>query len=71
MPKTYTTVQGDTWDIISLKAYGSSSFTNYIFEANPKYKKVMIFGAGSVLTIPDITEAERNKSILPPWVKKS
>lgn len=71
MPKTYTTVQGDTWDIISLKNYESELFTDRLTEANQEHRKTLIFGAGSVLVIPDVSTDQRRAANLPPWVKKS
>lgn len=69
MPKTYKTVQGDTWDIISFKQYGSELFTKELVEANPTQRNTMIFGAGTSLTIPDITTEQRQQTNAPPWRK--
>lgn len=71
MPKTYKTVQGDTWDIISFKQYGSELYTKQLVEANPTQRKTLIFGAGTLLTIPDITPAEQLQTNAPPWRRSS
>lgn len=67
MSKTYRTVQGDTWDMISLNQYGSELFTKDLVEANPTYRKTLVFGAGTTLVIPDVSAQQRQQSIAPPW----
>lgn len=67
MAKTYTTVQGDTWDIISLKNYGSELFTDKLVSANLTHRSVGIFGSGTVLNIPTVTEIQKQQTNLPPW----
>ena len=39
----YTTIQGDTWDIISLKQYGSEMYVTNLIEANSKHRKNYLF----------------------------
>ena len=51
--KKYTTIEGDTWDLILL------------MEANTAHIHTVVFSAGIVLTIPEIT-APLPES-LPPW----
>ncbi len=65
--KTYTTVQGDTWDLISLNQYGSELFTAPLLAANFIYRTVLVFGAGTVLTIPEVTTTDLETTDLPPW----
>lgn len=65
--KAYTTVQGDTWDLISLNQYGSELFTDNLVSANFNYRDVLIFGAGTSLVIPEVTEIELETTNLPPW----
>lgn len=67
MANTYTTVQGDTWDSISLNQYGSELFTAKLVAANINHRAVLIFGAGTVLSIPEIEETQLETSDLPPW----
>lgn len=62
---TYTTILGDTWDIIALKTLGSEMYLSEIIKANIHYADVITFSAGVVLDIP-----ERSPEIdggLPPW----
>lgn len=65
MPKTYTTVQGDCWDGIAKRLYGTEAATNVLLEANQDYNDITVFSAGVVLTVPEY-EAPRT-NLLPPW----
>ena len=62
---TYTTVSGDTWDIVAYKAYGNEMNMDTLIKANIEYKDTYIFPAGVVLTLPEI-ELTVSES-LPPW----
>ena len=62
---TYTTVSGDTWDIVANKAYGNEMYMDTLIKANIEYKDTYIFPAGVVLTLPEI-ELTVSES-LPPW----
>lgn len=66
---TYTTKQGDLWDLISYQQLGSSKYTERLINANRAYVSTVIFKAGVVLTLPTITEETRTAK-LPPWRKK-
>ena len=62
---TYTTVSGDTWDIVAYKAYGNEMYMDTLIKANIEYKDTYIIPAGVVLTLPEI-ELTVSES-LPPW----
>lgn len=63
--KTYMTVQGDTWDLISYKLFGDEKYMRYLIEANWDYADVLVFSSGTVLTVPDLpNEPEED---LPFW----
>ena len=62
---TYTTVSGDTWDIVAYKAYGNEMYMDTLIKANIEYKDTYIFPAGVVLTLPEI-ELTVSES-LQPW----
>lgn len=65
---TITTVSGDTWDILSKKAYGTEMFMDVLMRANITHRKAVIFPAGVVLTVPAVdTAAIENATNLPPW----
>lgn len=63
----YTTSQGDTWDMIAFSVYGSHGYTSMLIEANPDYINIVIFGAGIVLTVPEISTAQQISALAPPW----
>lgn len=52
----YTTVQGDTWDIIAKKVYGDEKHAGYLMENNRLLLDYMIFPGGITLDIPELTE---------------
>ncbi len=61
----YTTVQGDMWDSIAKKLYGSETVMNVLLEANQQYNCVVVFGAGIVLDVPEYSAPKPD--LLPPW----
>lgn len=65
---TYTTISGDTWDMIAYKCYGSGKemLADKIMAANQLALDYFIFPAGVALTIPELTEEDT--SGLPPWM---
>ncbi len=66
MSKTYTTIQGDTWDMIAYKTLGAEHYMKQLIEANPQYLEVFAFASGVEITIPDISD-EEDQSLLPIW----
>lgn len=54
--RTYTTIQGDMWDSISLKIYGNEKYIDRLMEANFRYREEAVFSAGVVLNIPEIED---------------
>lgn len=69
MVRTYRTVQGDMWDSIAYAQLGSTSHTDKLINANPKYLDYYIFPAGITLVLPEVEEAA-SESSLPPWKRK-
>lgn len=65
MSKTYTTVQGDMWDMIAYKQMGSVDYTDDLMDANLSLIGYYSFPAGIVLTIPDVPEPVAYT--MPPW----
>lgn len=61
----YTTILGDTWDLISHKVYGDSNIHSLIKSANPKYSNVFIFQSGVVLNIPKFEKTETSEGRAP------
>jgi phage tail protein X len=61
----YTTMHGDTFDILALDAYNDEFKSRLIIQANPQYANVLIFDEGVKLRIP-IIDAQAAET-LPPW----
>ena len=64
----YRTVQGDTWDVVSLKNYSDEGFVGMLIQANPGYRDTVFFTAGAELQIPPKPPIS-DVSNLPPWVR--
>ncbi len=65
MPSTYTTTQGDMWDLIAKKVYGTELALNVLLAANLKHINTAVFSGGVVLALP--TYSAPKSSTLPPW----
>lgn len=52
MGTTYTTIQGDTWDLISFKLFGSEKYMKNLIEANWPLLETLVFSSGTVITVP-------------------
>lgn len=53
---TYTTIQGDVWDLIAYKLYGDEKYMKNLIEANWQYIDIVVFSSGTVLNVPDIPD---------------
>lgn len=62
---TYVTIEGDTWDYISKKVYGTEREVGRLMEANPELISYFVFPADIAVKCPEIIE-EVNKD-LPNW----
>lgn len=65
---TYSTRQGDTWDLISYRLYpelGKEMRVDKLIEANPQHIGTVIFPAGVALAVPGVEVPETSN--LPPW----
>lgn len=62
---SYVTVQGDTWDGISLKTLGDERYMSQLIESNIEHADTVSFSAGVVLHIPDVKLD--TSTALPPW----
>lgn len=66
--RTYTTKQGDTWDIIAKAQLGSEFQMHQLIELNFKHRDILIFSSGIELNIPDVNpRPSTNSEQLPPW----
>ena len=61
----YVAIQGNTWDLISFKYFGSEYHISELILANPDYVDVVIFDGGEKLKIPEINITDT--SLLAPW----
>lgn len=61
----YTTTQGDMWDIISLKVYGTEHNMHLLIEANPTHRNTSVFSANQELIVPEAPV--RLSGDFPPW----
>ncbi|WP_110933808.1 tail protein X [Paenibacillus bouchesdurhonensis] len=66
--KTYTTIQGDTWDGISFKLFGEERFSVQLMNANPGHIETVVFSGNIVLHVPELP-AEQSQT-LPPWKRE-
>lgn len=64
---TYTTISGDTWDIIAKKVYGREYYADVLMAANPDQLDTFIFSAGAEINAPDIEVNDDDDGSLPPW----
>lgn len=60
----YTTIQGDTWDMIAKKVYDDESYTFLLMEANPQLLDFFVFPEGIVITVPEKPEETDD---MPEW----
>lgn len=67
--RKHTTSQGDMWDTISLRYYGTEKAMASLIDANPSHRETTIFSGGIVLDIPDLDTTTINMK-LPPWKRK-
>ncbi len=63
-PVIYTTVYGDTFDLISYKIFGSEAYRSDFVDVNPAYSSSYVFESGVRLVIPTVTV--RKTMSLPP-----
>lgn len=68
MSKTYTTVQGDTWDGVAYKILGDEKYLTALMNLNFNCRNFVIFPSGIELKLPEIeVSTDSYKEKLPPW----
>lgn len=65
LEKTYTTIQGETWDEIAYKVYGGEEYAAFLMKNNYLYLDVLVFSSGTILKTPELPEEKDDE--LPPW----
>lgn len=71
MNSIYTTVSGDTWDIISFKNYGDEHFVSELIDQNWQHRNTFTFKAGVQINLPQITTQQQQSANLPPWSRNA
>lgn len=68
---TYTTVSGDTWDLIARKNYGDELKADHLMQepANYPILDYQVFPAGVTVYVPELSETEAYDDDLPDWRK--
>lgn len=69
MAQVYQTRQGDTFDIIAYRVYGSEQRAMDIAQANPVYLDTVFFRAGVTLELPALDTSTVNATS-PPWRRR-
>ena len=70
--KQYQTIQGDMWDSIAKKVYGTEKAMELLMQANPEYLGTAVFGAGAILYLPQFAAQEKKGTeSVPPWRRQS
>ena len=64
--KKYTTVSGDTFDIIAYKLFGNEKYAELLMEANFPLLDYIVFPSGIEVSIPDVGD-EKTEVDLPEW----
>lgn len=66
--KIYTTILGDTWDIIAYKLFEDSKLYSNLLELNQEYSDVIIFEAGIKIKYrDDVIISNTSNDKIPPW----
>lgn len=67
MAGTYKSIQGDTWDMIAKKVYGTERHMDFLMEHNFPLLDYFVFPTGIIISIPELPEEETVE--LPAWRK--
>lgn len=67
--KKIVTRQGEMWDQISVRVYGSEVHTAMLIEANHAHRYTSIFSAGVELQAPALPAGAQAQPNLPPWMR--
>lgn len=64
--KKYTTVSGDTFDIIAYKLFGNEKYAELLMEANFPLLDYIVFPSGIEVSIPEV-EDNGSEVDIPEW----
>ena len=59
----YKTKQGECWDEVAKKVYGSEKYTGYLMQNNLPLLDIAVFSAGTVVNTPDLPADETDIGI--------
>ena len=62
---TYTTQEGDTFDLLALDMYDDEKMAHYIIQENPDYSDMIVFPGGVELQLPIISGDELSDTVAP------
>lgn len=65
--QTYTTIQGDCWDMIAKKVYGNEKYASYLMANNLPLIDTFMFKSGVVINTPELKQEVIET--LPDWRK--
>ncbi len=66
--RNYTTVSGDTFDLIAHREMGSVFRIRELMEANPNHIDKVVFSGGITIKIPEIAPSQGSTiENIPPW----
>lgn len=60
----YKTKQGECWDEVAKKVYGSEKYTGYLMQNNLPLLDIAVFSAGTVVNTPNLPADETD---IPVW----
>ncbi len=66
--RTHTTSQGEMWDQLAKDLLGSELLMGQLIAANPTHADTVIFSAGVMLTVPDVSP-QPTLFPKPPWAE--
>ena len=55
---TYTTIQGDTWDMIAYRLFGNEAYMEEMMMEDLPYIDTLVFSSGTVLSVPELQEGQ-------------
>ena len=66
MAEIYITQEGECWDEIAKKVYGTEKLMHVLLEANSDLRKYLILPGNTKVICPEV-EVETLPEVLPPW----
>ena len=64
--KIYITQEGECWDEIAKKVYGTEKLMHVLLSANPDLRNYLVLPGGLEIVCPEV-EVETLPEVLPPW----